>query len=268
MTKPAVMLRMYPSKQNVAEDLAELIKFGYEWNSDKSATALSRNDFAYYPGAYGAHADEQFYFEVRMQLLGIAAQAQGLDQFDPSTTNAKALTEFDRLLYAKILSILPISLYEASKDVAWAYLTIRVVPDIANWRYPNRQNDTTYDRHSGTPRDVFRRIWTRVYFAKESAELLQGIGDDQAVAIFERTSIVSNPKLAMAALKALVYVRKISTDNLIYRDAMKRVRRLASMESLDSLTQQRLDELFLGAFIDSLAEISPSSVVDMTGEKA
>lgn len=268
MTKPTVMLRMYPSKQNVVDDLAELIETGYAWNQDKFATALSRNDFAYYPSAYGPHADEQFYAEARMQLLGIAAQAQGLDQFDPTTTNAKSLTEFDRLLYAEILSILPISLYEASKDVAWAYITVRVVPDIANWRYPNRKNDTTYDRHSGTPRDVFRRIWTRVYFAKESAGLLQSIGDDQAVAIFERTSIVSNPKLAMAALKALTYIRKISTENLVYRDAMKRVRRLAVMESLDCLPQERLDELFLGAFIDSLAEISPSSVVDMTREQA
>jgi hypothetical protein len=72
----------------------------------------------------------------------------------------------------------------------------------------------------------------------------------------------------MAALKALTFVRKISTENLIYRDAMKRVRRLAAMESLDSLPQVRLDELILGAFIDSLAEISPSSVVEMTGEEA
>jgi hypothetical protein len=72
----------------------------------------------------------------------------------------------------------------------------------------------------------------------------------------------------MAALKALTYIRKISTENLVYRDAMKRVRRLAVMESLDCLPQERLDELFLGAFIDSLAEISPSSVVDMTREQA
>jgi hypothetical protein len=268
MTSVAVMLRMYPSKQNVADDLSELIKVGYKWNTENTATALGRNDFAYYPGAYGAHADEQFYLAVRMNLLGIAAQAQGLDEFDPNVTSPKALTEFDRLLYAQILSILPISLYEASKDVAWAYITVRVVPDIANWRYPNRKSDTAYDRHSGTPRDVFRRIWTRVYFSKESAGLLQGIGDDQAVAIFERTSIVSNPKLAMAALKALVFVRKISTENLIYRDAMKRVRRMAAIESLDSLPQERLDELCLAAFIQSLAEISPSSVVELSGEKA
>lgn len=264
----AVMLRMYPSKQHVVDDIAELIKVGYMWNTENSAAGLARNDFAFYPGSYGAHADEQFYLNVRMQLLGIAAKAQGLETFDPSTTNAKALAEFDRLLYAEILSILPISLYEASKDVAWAYITVRVVPDIANWRYPNRQNDNNYDRHTGTPRDVFRRIWTRVYFAKESASLLQGIGDDQAVAIFERTSIVSNPKLAMAALKALTYVRKFSTENLVYRDAMKRVRRLAALESLDSLPQVRVDELILGVFIESLAEISPRSIIDMTGVKA
>jgi hypothetical protein len=263
-----VMLRMYPSKRNVVDDLDELIEVRYIWNTENSAAALARNDFAFYPGSYGAHADEQFYLDVRTQLLGIAAKAQTLEEFDPSTTNAKALTEFDRLLYSEILSILPISLYEASKDVAWDYITLRVAPDIANWRYPNRQNDNNYDRHVGTPRDVFRRIWTRVYFARESAGLLQSIGDDQAVAIFERTSIVSNPKLAMAALKALTYVRKFSTENLVYRDAMKRVRRLAALESLDSLPQARVDELILGAFIDSLAEISPGSIIDMTGEQA
>jgi len=266
MTNVSVMLRMYTSKQNVVDDLSELIRFGYIWNSEKSATALARNDFAYYPGGYAAHADEKFYWDVRNQLLEIASQAQGLEEFDPNVTSPKALTEFDRLLYAQILSILPISLYEASKDFAWAYITLRVVPDIANWRYPNRKSDTAYDRHSGTPRDVFRRIWNRVYFSKESAGLLQGMGDDQAVAIFERTSIVSNPKLAMAALKALVSVRKISSDNLIYRDAMKRIRRMAAIESLDTLPQEKLDEQFLAAFIQSLAEISPSSVVELTGE--
>jgi hypothetical protein len=268
MSGVPVMLRMYPSRQGVVDDLSELIKLEYKWNSENCAAALDRNDFAYYPGAYGAHADDQFYLDLRVQLLAIAAQAQGLDEFDRNVTSPKALTEFDRLLYGKILSILPISLYEASKDAAWAYITVRVVPDIANWRYPNRKNDTIYDRHSGTPRDVFRRIWTRVYFSSETAGLLQGVGDDQAVAIFERTSIVSNPKLAMAALKALVFVRKISTDNLIYRDAMKRVRRMAAIESLDSLPQHKLDELFVGAFIQSLAEISPNSVVELPGEHA
>lgn len=267
MTDDRVMLRMYPSRQHVTEDLSELIVVEYSWNSEKASIALARNDFAYYPSVYGKQADEQFYMEVRSQLVGIAAQAQGLEYFDPNVTSPKALTEFDRLLYSQILTILPISLYEASKDLAWAYVTARVVPDVANWRYPNRQNDSTYDRHSGTPRDVFRRIWTRVYFASESSGLLQGIGDDQAVAIFERTSIVSNPKLAMAALKALVFIRKISTENLIYRDAMKRVRRIAATESLDLLPQEQLDKRILAAFIQSLEEISPGSVVEMSGER-
>jgi hypothetical protein len=71
----------------------------------------------------------------------------------------------------------------------------------------------------------------------------------------------------MAALKALVFIRKVSTENLIDRDAMKRVRRIAAMESLDLLPQEQLDKRILAAFIQSLDAISPGSVVELSGEK-
>jgi hypothetical protein len=173
-------------------------------------------------------------------------------------------TEFDTLMYKNISELIPVTLYEASKPGVWSYITLRALPDVANWRYPNKHSDATYERHLGSARNIFRRIWIRVFFADTSSGLLTNIGEDQAVAIFERTAVISNPKIAEASLKALNFVRKVTSRNDVYRDAMIRVRRLASVETIDILSPEDADALILGAFIESLGELAPELVRDET----
>lgn len=256
-----VMFRMFPNSSAVMSEVGQLIKRNYEFDTDSARQALAINDFAYYPSAYGKQADERFYLDLRLRILEIAAEAQDSDEFESDKSSPTAFTRFDQLLYGQILELIPLSLYEASKSSVWAYLTLRVLPDVANWRYPNRTNDPAYERHIGQPRDVFRRIWTRSFFAGKEKALLQSMGEDQAVSIFERTAVVSNPKNALSALRALADIRKISLNNEIYRDAMTRVRRIAAIESLDALPQDIVDGIFLEAFVESLSIFSPDSVV-------
>jgi hypothetical protein len=255
------MFRMFPSPSAIMAEVGKLIACEYRFDSLSARDSLAINDFAYYPSAYGKQADEIFYLNLRSRILEIASQAQELDEFDSSVSSANAFTRFDQILYREILDLVPISLYEASKPSVWSYLTLRVLPDVANWRYPNRTKDSSYERHTGQPRDVFRRIWTRSFFSGDEKGLLQSMGEDQAVSIFERTGVVSNPKNAISALRALATVRKISLNNEIYRDAMTRVRRIAALESLDALPQDIVDSIVLEAFVESLSVIAPNSVV-------
>jgi len=256
-----VMFRMFPTSSAITFELGKLVTNNYSFDTERAREALAVNDFAYYPSAYGKQADEAFYLDLRSQVLRIAAEAQDLVEFDSSQSTPISLIKFDQLLYREILQLIPISLYEASKPTVWSYLTLRVLPDVANWRYPNRSDDVSYERHTGQPRDVFRRIWTRSFFAGDENVLLQTMGEDQAVSIFERTAVVSNPKNAISALRALAKIRKISLNNEIYRDAMTRVRRIAAIECLDALPQRAVDDIVLEAFVESLSIFSPDSIV-------
>ena len=253
--------RLLPGMTLAIEGISRLGALDYKIDSEWVADSLQINDYAYLPGGIDKRVDDNFYLDLRKSVLELVAEAQNLKYFDPTISEPSMLTAFDKLMYKNIQELLPLSLYEASKPEIWAYLTLRVLPDVANWRYPNKNKDSSYERHLGSPRNVFRRAWVRVFFARDSSGLLVGIGEDQAVAIFERTAVVSNPKLAESALKALTFTRKISTNNEIYRDAMIRVRRLAAIEMIDVLPQAESDALILESFIESLNELDPGSVV-------
>lgn len=253
-------LRLLPGLNLATAEVSKLLSISYDVDENWVVDSLTINDFAYLPSGQDSRANDDFYLKLRGEVLRLAAEAQGLEVFDPSVSSQGMLTDFDALLYGEIRNLIPITLYEASKPEVWAYLTLRVLPDVANWRYPNKANDSTYERHIGAPRNVFRRAWTRVFFANDSSGLLHGLGEDQAVAIFERTAVVSNPKIAESALKALTFIRKVTSKNEIYRDAMVRVRRLASIEMIDALPQSEVDALVLGVFVESLQEISPELV--------
>lgn len=253
---------MYTNSLRANVDLQTLVSRDYVFNDESARQQLQIPDFAYYPTAPASQrAGDDFYLDLRRELLALAAVAQGLTEFDPSVREDRQLSTFDALLYPNILRLLPINLYEASKAEFWSYLTLRVVPDLANWRYKNSKLDLNYERHLGMPRNVFRRIWTRAFFSQSSSDLLPQMGEDQAVAIFERTSVVSNPKIAISSLKALAELRKITQNNEVYRDALKRVRRLKAIESLDVLTQDEVDAKVLEVFVQSLKAIAPDSVI-------
>jgi hypothetical protein len=253
---------MYANPHKAVTDLQELIATGYKFSDEIALAKIQQLDYAYYPTApLSDRASDEYYVNLRKELLTVAAQAQGLATFNPTIREDRQRSAFDSLLYPAILSLIPISLYEASKADFWSYLTLRVVPDLANWRYQNVKNDSEYRRHLGHPRNVFRRIWTRAYFSQESITLLSQMGEDQAVAIFERTAVVSNPKIAGSAVKALAELRRVTQNNEVYRDALKRVRRLSSVESLDVLSQEEIDARVLAEFLESLKNLAPNSVI-------
>jgi hypothetical protein len=250
--------RRFSSPSLASGALASLIASGYNFDDDSAALALERAEYAHYPTAPKAlWLATEDYLSIRAELVAIAARAQGNSQFMQHQTGTKTQhSDFDSMLAQAILRLIPMGLYEATNTDVWSYITLNVAPDVANWRYTNTTESTSYDRHLGTYRNVFRKIWIRQYFSGEAAEISADIGEDQSVAIFERTAVISNPAIASACVKALANVRELTKNNDVYRDAMIRVRRRLSISSLDLMHQNDLDELIEGLFMDSYSAIT------------
>ena len=238
--------------------LAQLVADNYAFDDERAALSVERAEYAYYPTApKSMWFGSEDYLKIRSTLLSMGASAQGNSTFIATQKGSTVEhSEFDAVLAKKILELIPMGLYEATNADIWSYLTIFVVPDIANWRYPNSSKSSSYDRHLGTYRNVFRKIWIRQYFAGSAADISAEIGEDQSVSIFERTAVISNPAIAAACVKALAKVRELTKNNDVYRDAMIRVRRRLSVTSLDLLAQKDLEDLIEGLFMQSYTAVT------------
>ena len=93
---------------------------------------------------------------------------------------------------------------EALHDDTWSFIGVAVLPDVAHWRFP-KKNEA---RYLGGLRNTFQRLWTRARALdrgegeEDRWELLDYLNEDAAVAIFERPSIGGDPILARAVVEA------------------------------------------------------------------
>jgi hypothetical protein len=225
---------------------------------------LEKIDFLFYPNS---SESQQFstgdYLELRQNILSLGAVAQALPEFNPKVGQSQnTFFKFDQLLSREILQIIPLGLFEASAPSVWSYITLKCLPDVANWRFPNFQDLPNYNRHLGGHRNVFRRIWYRSYIAGLNPELIDSITEDQAVALFERTSLTENPRIAHAILIAMAASREKTHSNSVYRDAMKRIRRLNAVKALDAYSDNDLQLALNQAFSEAEAADVYSSVLE------
>ena len=246
--------RQIPERIQAERRLEELISSGYEHkeSSEESNSAFKVAYEYYQPSELNSRLTDVDYAEMRSAILNLASSCQGKSVFDPkSAASEKQSTAFDRGISTKGLEIFPLGLYESSRDEVWNYITLYVAPDVANWRYPNTGNNPRYDRHLGGYRNVFRQPWARGYFCNWDDGLISELTEDIAVAIFERVNVASNPRVAIACLKATYKIRLKDKNNKIYRDALKRVVRIMSVRSLDQLSESSLQDLIDGLFDQS-----------------
>ncbi|MCX6495839.1 MAG: DUF6339 family protein [Rhodoluna sp.] len=246
--------RQIPEKIQAERRLEELVASGYEHkdSSEESNSAFKVAYEYYQPSELNSRLTDDDYANMRAAILKLASSCQGKLVFDPkSAATEKQATAFDRGLSTDGLEIFPLGLYESSRDEVWNYITLYVAPDVANWRYPNTGNNPKYDRHLGGYRNVFRQPWARGYFCSWDDALISELTEDIAVAIFERVNVASNPRVAVACLKATYKIRLKDKNNKIYRDALKRVVRIMSVRSLDQLPESSLQELIDDLFDQS-----------------
>jgi hypothetical protein len=172
-------------------------------------------------------------------------------------------THFDQQLAAQLYTQLGIVPAEAAFGGMWSFLALVLLPDVAAWRYERRHPDRFIGADlmlGSSNRHVFGRLWARVHIL--GADVSSGLGEDNVVNLFERTTFGGYPRLARAIgethIRAAANNRTISGQDLM-RDAMRRLRRLAMIVSFVALDDDQLTALIEDVFSTSAAALPAGS---------
>jgi len=253
-----------PTKPQAKSKILYLLSNGYAVNPTDLSAEISTRDFEYYPTSNPAlrWTTEQ-YLESRKQLLNIAASVQKSEIFDPlrkGQDERSERREFDQEVTKKIRQIFPMGLYEANREEVWNFISLCLVPDLANWRFENIASNDMYDRHLGAPRNFLRRLWLRSILCDNDPRLIMGITEDLAEAIVGRGIVTDNPKIANAILRVALEIKKTHPAEDIHRDALVRIRRYKSTKNIDNLDTPELLQVMTNLFNESVVNLNYKKV--------
>ena len=143
-----------------------------------------------------------------------------------------------------------------NKDV-WSYLTLRLLPDFALWRWPDNAEERFL---GGSERSCFQRLWQRAYVL--GGNLASQLKEDEAVNIFERPEAIGgNRLLAVAFATYLVGNRDKLGDSKsgglintqVAKQTAKRLRRTMSVQMVQTMTETELTNHVAQAFAATLS---------------
>lgn len=214
--------------------------------------SLETTGAEYYPTAI-EKIDGDRLGEIRRRVLQLAQQHGFPDR--PTVDRLTGLT-FDQALAVELSAMEDMSPYEASQRGVWAFLAVRVVPDVVLWRYPATMNSghvvpsNRVDGFKEDRRGMLRQAWWRGYIL--GPDIIRAIRrEDDFVQLIDRTGITRNPKVARVLAEE--HVRRLvdsryerSRDK--FQTATKRVLRLAGRLSLEALPADALQELISREF--------------------
>ena len=210
------------------------------------------NDYVFLPSAdrYPRITAED-YSEIRSAFLSFQKEAIRRATSNGMTNESQARRLFDELLYESILTVIPLTDYEASQSGIWDFITVRVLLDVAVWRF---DTDVVADRFIGLhrARHVFARWWFRRNIAEE-AEVAPNYSllETEWETVFERPSLCWNPSVANACLRVLQETQGPAPDGYAekYKQPpkriwIKRIMRLTSQSTLDAFSEDDLHAKF------------------------
>jgi hypothetical protein len=163
--------------------------------------------------------------------------------------NVKDITlkpiEFDRL-FVKNCQILfqDFESTDIFQSEVWSYVTIRVLPDLALWRWP----DNAPERYFGNPeRNAFQRLWHRSFIL--GPELGSELQEDEAISIFERMEALgSNMNVSVPLARRIVKYRTNRPkdepgSSEVTSQVVVRLRRAMAVTNIVSLSEIEIENL-------------------------
>jgi len=141
-----------------------------------------------------------------------------------------------------------------SKDV-WSYLTLRLLPDFALWRWPDNAEERFL---GGAERSCFQRLWQRAYILGPG--LASELQEDEAINIFERPEALGgNKRLSKIFAEYIINNRGVtggkSGDKIIstkiVKQAAKRLRRTMSVQVVQTMSDNELSAHIANTFKDA-----------------
>lgn len=200
-------------------------------------------------------------------------------------------SRFDMVMTRWIHSNMQIRVTEASQSGVWAYVGLYLVPELARWRFPGKEQ-TDHKRFRGQSRgirNVLGRLWwrgeylrqepghfifprlpgaldegSRVMLTNEPYGLVSLLGEDELVGITERPTLSGNRAFCRSVARALVVSHASAphiTRSLLLRDAMKRIYRLGGIMVFEALDERTLYEVLCGVFAESIAALGKTDDV-------
>lgn len=178
--------------------------------------------------------------KFRTSVLSMAGVTNG---------NVKDITlksiEFDQL-FVKNCQILfqDFESIDTFQSEVWSYITIRVLPDLALWRWP----DNAPERYFGNPeRNAFQRLWHRCFIL--GPELGSELQEDEAISLFERMEALgSNKNVAVPLARRIIKYRlNRSKDepgsSEVTSQVVVRLRRAMAVSNIVSLSEREVENL-------------------------
>ena len=133
----------------------------------------------------------------------------------------------------------------------WSYITMRLLPDLALWRWKANKTDERF--LGGSQRSCFQRLWLRAYVLGE--DLASQLQEDEAVNIFERPEALGgNKRVALSIANYIVNNRGVKESGreiistAIVKQAAKQLRRLISVQVVQTMTDDELNSFIQKTF--------------------
>lgn len=202
----------------------------------------------FYPVATARCTDSDL-TELRAAVLA-EARSHGFPDMD----QARQKTAFDqavsKILYER-MNILPAD--AANVDV-WNFINIRLLPDVAIWRYGRRSGDgsrwdVTEARLFAMTRTIFGRLWWRAYLL--GPDIAVRLKEDESVQLTERPLICGYAPLARAIANRHLSTFSTGKRMMLLRDAMKRFIRRLVVVSVFLMSEEEIAELVEDVFLES-----------------
>ncbi|UFS96413.1 DUF6339 family protein [Nocardia huaxiensis] len=229
-----------------ARDLAE--EYRTLQIPELTARAALSDESAVYVATGGARAQGDKLRQIR-ELVVSLAEASGY----PNAPTSGEASSFDLAVAEHLHREMHLAPAEASATDVWAFQSLVLMPDIAQWRFPGKDSsDRAYReriRGSRLDRHVFGRLWWRAQLVYAPAEsnpyaALKVLGEaafDQIYA--RRSSLGASPHLVKSILRVWnsLDLRGL-TERDVLRDFLKRLLRLAPFVVFDAIDEASLDD--------------------------
>jgi hypothetical protein len=170
---------------------------------------------------------------------------------------------------------------EALRNDCWTFLTLVVLPDVAVWRWPPKEDSADSKawkvRMLGGGRNTFQRIFRRVMCLVRGTDhpdrwgLIRELQEDDFSNILERPGLSSNREIAIClgeeylAMKQRLRDQKADIRTSVYRQATKAIRAYGVVQPLDLLTPDARRQIVHDAFLRHEEEFLAAKSSDAPG---
>lgn len=225
------------------------------WNDMRNLTLAEMRDRAaaatvtgaeFYPMAMSRCTDEDL--ERLRQVVSSAASKHGY----PINSTKDSRREFDKIVSRVLYENMNILPSDASNAEVWAFINIRLLPDIAVWRFGRQGSDgweIAEERLFSKDRTVFGRLWWRACLL--GPELAEQFGEDLSVQLLERPRISGYPPLVRSIASRFLLADTRYQDTKFLRDVMKRFTRSLAVISVFQMSQTQIDSFVNEVFLES-----------------